>query len=176
MDRIDLKILKILQSDATVTVAEIAEKVALSATPCWKRIQKLETSGVLRKRVGLVSGAKIGLGLTVHISIQTGDHAVDRLEFFVRSVSAMPEVIEFSRLAGEIDYVLKVVTTDISAYDAFYKKLTALMPLRNVTSHFELQSIKSTTALPLDLIDQGEPAPEAGAQASQRRVVALRTF
>jgi Lrp/AsnC family transcriptional regulator len=158
MDRIDLKILNILQNDATVTVAEIAEKVALSATPCWKRIQKLETSGVLLKRVGLVCGGKVGLGLTVHISIQTGDHAAERLEHFVAAVSAMPEVLEFSRLAGEVDYVLKVVTTDIAAYDGFYKRMTALMPLRNVTSHFELQAIKCTTALPLGLID--DPAPQ----------------
>jgi Lrp/AsnC family transcriptional regulator len=174
MDRIDLQILKILQDDATVTVAEVADKVALSATPCWKRIQKLEASGVLRKRVGLVCAAKIGLGLKVHISIQTGDHGAERLESFVRAVAAMPEVLEFSRLAGEIDYVLKVVTTDISAYDAFYKRLTALMPLRNVTSHFELQAIKSTTALPIDLISGVFSGQADRSENPQRRLVALR--
>jgi Lrp/AsnC family transcriptional regulator len=174
MDRIDLQILKILQEDATVTVAEISEKVALSATPCWKRIQKLEASGILHKRVGLLCAAKLGLGLTVHISIQTGDHAADRLENFVRAVSAMPEVMEFSRLAGEVDYILKVVTTDISAYDAFYKRLTALMPLRSVTSHFELQAIKSTTALPIDLIAGGEGARSERPEHPQRRVFSLR--
>ncbi len=180
MDRIDFHILKILQEDATATVAEIAARVALSPTPCWKRIQKLEATGVLQKRVALVSAQKVGLGLTVHISIQAGDHSAEKLEAFIRAVSAMPEVMEFSRLAGEIDYVLKVATSDISAYDAFYKRLTAIMPLRNVSSHFELQKIKSTTVLPLNLVEGGEAPGRVDKAASDfaasRRVVALRTL
>jgi len=170
MDRIDLNILKILQEDATVTVADISARVALSATPCWKRIQKLEMLGILKKRVALLCATKVGLGLTVHISIQAGDHSTEKLEAFTRVVAAMPEVVEFSRLAGEVDYVLKVVTSDISAYDAFYKRLTAIVPLRSVTSRFELQQIKFTTALPLGL------APAAPAEQFGRhpeRVVAL---
>ncbi|MCW2283441.1 Lrp/AsnC family transcriptional regulator [Rhodoblastus acidophilus] len=172
MDRIDLHILKILQEDATVTVADISARVALSATPCWKRIQKLETLGILRKRVALLCPAKVGLGLTVHISIQAGEHSTEKLEAFVRAVAAMPEVLEFSRLAGEVDYALKVVTTDISAYDAFYKRLTAIMPLRSVTSRFELQQIKSTTALPLDLAPDAPVAENFSRQPE--RVIALR--
>jgi Lrp/AsnC family transcriptional regulator len=173
MDRIDLQILKILQDDATVTVADISSRVALSATPCWKRIQKMETLGILRKRVALLSAAKVGLGLTVHIAIQAGDHSSEKLEAFVRAVAAMPEVLEFSRLAGEVDYALTVVTSDISAYDGFYKRLTAIMPLRSVTSHFELQKIKSTTALPLDLAPGGDiPASESFRRPNP--VVALR--
>jgi Lrp/AsnC family transcriptional regulator len=160
MDRIDLQILKILQDDATVTVADISSRVALSATPCWKRIQKMEALGILKKRVALLCAQKVGLGLTVHISIQAGDHSREKLDAFVRTVSAMPEVIEFGRLAGEVDYALKVVTTDISAYDEFYKRLTAIMPLRSVTSHFELQKIKSTTALPLELAQDGVTVAE----------------
>jgi Lrp/AsnC family transcriptional regulator len=151
MDRIDRHILKILQENAAATVAEIADKVGLSQTPCWKRIQKLEATGVLQKRVAIVSPQKVGIGLTVHIAIQAGDHSAETLENFVRAVSAMPEVMEFSRLAGEVDYVLRVVAPNISAYDAFYKRLTAIAPLRSVASHFVLQQIKSTTALPLDL-------------------------
>jgi Lrp/AsnC family transcriptional regulator len=151
MDRIDRHILKILQENAAATVAEIADKVGLSQTPCWKRIQKLEATGVLQKRVAIVSPQKVGIGLTVHIAIQAGDHSSETLENFVRAVSAMPEVMEFSRLAGEVDYVLRVVAPNISAYDAFYKRLTAIAPLRSVSSHFVLQQIKSTTALPLDL-------------------------
>ncbi len=151
MDRIDLHILEILQKDASATVADIASRVGLSPTPCWKRIQKLEATGVVQKRVAIVSPQKVGIGLSVHIAIQAGDHSADTLENFVRAVSAMPEVMEFSRLAGEIDYALRVVAPDIAAYDAFYKRLTAIAPLRSVSSHFVLQTIKSTTGLPLRL-------------------------
>jgi Lrp/AsnC family transcriptional regulator len=167
MDRIDRHILKILQEDAATTVAEIADKVGLSQTPCWKRIQKLEATGVLQKRVAIVAPQKVGLGLSVHIAIQAGDHSSETLENFVHAVAAMPEVMEFSRLAGEVDYVLRVVAPNISAYDAFYKRLTAIAPLRSVSSHFVLQQIKSTTSLPLDLADREEEA-EANFSASAR--------
>jgi Lrp/AsnC family transcriptional regulator len=167
MDRIDRHILKILQENAAATVAEIADKVGLSQTPCWKRIQKLEATGVLQKRVAIVSPQKVGIGLTVHIAIQAGDHSSETLENFVRAVSAMPEVMEFSRLAGEVDYVLRVVAPNISAYDAFYKRLTAIAPLRSVSSHFVLQQIKSTTALPLDLA-VGEDEDEGRFKAAGR--------
>jgi Lrp/AsnC family transcriptional regulator len=158
MDRIDRHILAILQENAATTVAEIADKVGLSPTPCWKRIQKLEANGVLQKRVAIVAPNKVGIGLSVHIAIQAGDHSADTLEHFVRAVSAMPEVMEFSRLAGEVDYVLRVVAPNIAAYDAFYKRLTSIAPLRSVSSHFVLQQIKSTTALPLDLGDREDEA------------------
>ncbi len=151
MDRIDLHILEILQEDASATVAVVAARVGLSPTPCWKRIQKLEATGVVQKRVAIVAPQKVGIGLSVHIAIQAGDHSAETLENFVRAVAAMPEVMEFSRLAGEIDYVLRVVAPDIASYDAFYKRLTAIAPLRSVSSHFVLQTIKSTTALPLGL-------------------------
>lgn len=153
MDRIDRAILKILQDNAAATVAEIADRVGLSQTPCWKRIQKLEATGVVQKRVAIIAPHKVGIGLIVHIAIQAGDHSAETLEKFVEKVTAMPEVMEFSRLAGEVDYVLRVVAPNISAYDAFYKRLTAIAPLRSVASHFVLQQIKSTTALPLDLAD-----------------------
>jgi len=159
MDRIDLHILEILQEDASATVADIAAQVGLSPTPCWKRVQKLEATGVLQKRVAIVSPQKVGIGLTVNIAIQAGDHAADSLEAFVKAVSAMPEVLEFSRMAGEVDYMLRVVAPDIEAYDAFYKRLTAIVPLRSVASHFVLQKIKSTTALPLGLALRGSEAP-----------------
>jgi Lrp/AsnC family transcriptional regulator len=159
MDRIDLHILEILQEDASATVADIAAQVGLSPTPCWKRVQKLEATGVLLKRVAIVSPQKVGIGLTVNIAIQAGDHAAESLEAFVKAVSAMPEVLEFSRMAGEVDYMLRVVAPDIEAYDAFYKRLTAIVPLRSVASHFVLQKIKSTTALPLGLALRGSEAP-----------------
>jgi Lrp/AsnC family transcriptional regulator len=175
MDRIDRHILKILQENATATVADIADKVGLSQTPCWKRIQKLEATGVLTKRVALVAPHKVGIGLTVHISIQAGDHSAETLENFVRAVSDMPEVMEFSRLAGEIDYVLRVVAPNIGAYDAFYKRLTAIAPLRSVSSHFVLQQIKSTTALPLDLAEREEEREQAFGAALRARREAGRT-
>jgi Lrp/AsnC family transcriptional regulator len=180
MDRIDLHILEILQQDASATVADIAGRVGLSPTPCWKRIQKLEATGVVQKRVAIVAPQKVGIGLSVHIAIQAGDHSADSLENFVRAVSAMPEVMEFSRLAGEIDYVLRVVATDIAAYDAFYKRLTAIVPLRSVSSHFVLQKIKSTTALPLGLTRAEEGDSSKGFSGERapapQRVVALRTL
>jgi Lrp/AsnC family transcriptional regulator len=178
MDRIDLRILEILQEDAVATVADVAALVGLSPTPCWKRIQKLEATGVIEKRVAIVAPQKVGLGLAVHIAIQAGEHSTDALENFVRAVSAMPEVVEFSRLAGEVDYVLRVVTPDIAAYDAFYRRLTAIMPLRNVSSHFVLQKIKSTTALPLGLTamdDAHRKVPVAASSVSSTRLVALRS-
>ena len=173
MDRIDRHILKILQENASATVAEIADKVGLSQTPCWKRIQKLEATGVVQKRVAIVAPRKVGIGLTVHIAIQAGDHSPETVARFVEAVTAMPEVMEFSRLAGDVDYVLRVVAPNISAYDAFYRRLTTIAPLRSVSSHFVLQELKSTTALPLDLACDADEVNE-DVRTAQARRLALR--
>jgi Lrp/AsnC family transcriptional regulator len=149
MDTIDRKILALLQVDASLSVAEIGNRVGLSSTPCWKRIQRLEADGVLQKRVALVDQDKLGLGVTVFVSIQTGDHSQDWLDHFAQMVGAMPEVMEFYRMAGDVDYMLRVVMPDIQGYDAFYKRLIAAVPLKNVTSRFAMEKIKSTTALPI---------------------------
>jgi Lrp/AsnC family transcriptional regulator len=149
MDAIDRKILGVLQDDASLSVAEIGGRVGLSSTPCWKRIQRLEADGVILKRVALVDQNRIGLGVTVFVSIETGDHSNDWLERFAAVVGAMPEVMEFYRMAGDVDYMLRVVVPDIAGYDAFYKRLIAAVPLTNVTSRFAMEQIKSTTALPL---------------------------
>ncbi len=149
MDAIDRKILAVLQEDASLAVAEIGSRVGLSSTPCWKRIQRLEADGVIQKRVALVDQGRIGLGVTVFVSIETGDHSQDWLERFAKTVSAMPEVMEFYRMAGDIDYMLRVVVPDIAGYDSFYKRLIASVPLTNVTSRFAMEKIKSTTALPI---------------------------
>jgi Lrp/AsnC family transcriptional regulator len=149
MDQIDRHILQILQEDASATVADVASRVALSATPCWKRIQKLEASGVLLRRVAIVSQQKVGLGVTVHVAVQAGDHSPASTDLFVRTVAAMPEVLEFSRMSGEVDFFLRVVAPDIEAYNEFCRRLAAIVPLRSVSSHFVLEKIKSTTALPL---------------------------
>eukprot|EP01037_Dinobryon_pediforme_P012161 gene12161-12248_t len=146
MDRIDQKILDILQSDASLSIAEMAHRVGLSQTPCWKRIQKLEALGIIEKRVALVSQDKIGLGLTVFTSIETHDHTMEGLKAFASAVAAMPEVIQFHRMAGDVDYVLQVVAKDVQAYDQFYQRLIATGAIKNVTSRFVVERIKSTTA------------------------------
>ena len=149
MDAIDRKILAVLQEDASLAVAEIGSRVGLSSTPCWKRTQRLEADGVIQKRVALVDQDRIGLGVTVFVSVETGDHSQEWLERFAKTVSALPEVMEFYRMAGDVDYMLRVVVPDIAGYDAFYKRLIAAVPLTNVTSRFAMEKIKSTTALPI---------------------------
>ena len=149
MDATDAKILALLQQDSSISIAELAEKVHLSQTPCWKRIQKLEASGVITRRVALVSPEALGLGLTVFVSIEAPDHSNEWLSRFAEAVSAMPEVMEFYRMAGDVDYMLRVIVTDMAAYDAFYKRLISAIPLKNVTSRFAMERLKQTTALPI---------------------------
>lgn len=149
MDAIDLKILAELQVDASLSVAEIGNRVGLSSTPCWKRIQKLEAEGVIQKRVAVIDPDKLGLGVTVFVSVETGDHSGEWLAKFADYVRAMPEVLEFYRMAGDVDYMLRVVVPDIHGYDEFYKRLISTVSLKNVTSRFAMERIKSTTALPI---------------------------
>jgi len=149
MDVVDRKILAVVQQDASLSVAEIGQRVGLSSTPCWKRLQRLEADGVIMRRVALVDPDKIGLGITVYVSIETDDHSQEWLDRFADVVGAMPEVMEFYRMAGDVDYMLRVVVPDIAGYDAFYKKLIGTVPLKNVTSRFAMERIKSTTALPI---------------------------
>ena len=149
MDAIDRKILTVLQDDASLSVAEIGTRVGLSSTPCWKRIQRLEADGVIQKRVAIIDQDKLGLGVTVFVSVETEDHSEEWLRKFAEMVGAMPEVLEFYRMAGDVDYMLRVVVPDIAGYDSFYKKLIAAVPLKNVTSRFAMEKIKSTTALPI---------------------------
>jgi Lrp/AsnC family transcriptional regulator len=152
LDAIDRKILTVLQEDASLSVAEIGDRVGLSSTPCWKRIQRLEADGVIQRRVAVVDQDKLGLGVTVFVSIETGDHSEDWLRRFAETVSALPEVMEFYRMAGDVDYMLRVAVADIAGYDRLYKKLIAAIPLKNVTSRFAMEKIKSTTALPLSAV------------------------
>jgi Lrp/AsnC family transcriptional regulator len=149
MDAIDRKILAVVQQDASLSVAEIGQRVGLSSTPCWKRLQRLEADGVIMRRVALIDPEKIGLGITVFVSIETGDHSQEWLKRFAETVGGMPEVMEFYRMAGDVDYMLRVVVQDMAGYDTFYKKLIATVPLKNVTSRFAMERIKSTTALPI---------------------------
>src|SRR6204780_3489907 len=149
MDAIDRKIIAVLQDDAALSVADIGSRVGLSSTPCWKRIQRLEADGVIVKRVALIDQDRIGLGISVFVSIETGDHSQDWLDRSAKTVTAMPEVMEFYRMAGDVDYMLRVVVPDIAGYDAFYKRLISTVPLKNVTSRFAMEKIKSTAAMPI---------------------------
>ena len=149
MDAIDRKILAVVQEDASLSVAEIGQRVGLSSTPCWKRLQRLEADGVITGRVALVDPDKIGLGITVFVSIETDDHSEGWLKHFAEVVGAMPEVMEFYRMAGDVDYMLRVVVPDVAGYDGFYKRLIGTVPLKNVTSRFAMERIKQATALPI---------------------------
>ncbi len=152
MDGIDRKILTQLQADATLSTAEIAERVGLSTTPCWRRIQNLEKSGVIRKRVALLDRAQLNIGIDVFVAIRTSQHNIKWLEKFASAVVDFPEVVEFYRMSGEIDYLMRVVVPDISAYDRFYKRLIQQANISDVSSSFAMERIKYTTALPLDYI------------------------
>ena len=150
MDRYDRQILSILQEDATVPVAGLGEQVGLTSTPCWRRVQKLEESGIIRKRVALLDPAKLNVGVTVFVSVRTNQHSEKWLKTFHGLVASIPEVTEFYRMAGDTDYLLRVVVPDIAAYDAVYKKLIQGTELADVSSSFAMEQIKYTTALPLD--------------------------
>ena len=149
MDQTDREILACLQDDATMPVAEIARRVGLSSTPCWRRIQKLEEAKVIRRRVALLDPKKLNVGVTVFVFIRTNRHTQEWLERFATAVDQMPEVVEFHRMSGEVDYLLKVVVPDIAAYDEFYRKLISQIELYDVNSSFAMEQIKLTTALPL---------------------------
>ena len=155
LDAIDRKILTVLQEDASLSVAEIGDRVGLSSTPCWKRIQRLEADGVILRRVALVDQNKIGLGISVFVSVESSDHSEGWLKKFAEAVSAMPEVMEFYRMAGDVDYMLRVVVADMASYDVFYKKLIGAVSLKNVTSRFAMEKIKSVTALPIPAMRRG---------------------
>ena len=151
MDSTDRKILNLLQTDASLTVKEIAQQIPLSVTPCWKRIQKLEQNGFIRARVALLDPKKVNANVTVFMAIKTDQHTSDWIARFNREVSQLPEVMEIYRMSGEIDYLLRVVVSSIEAHDAFYKKLIDRIELANVTSSFAMEQIKYTTALPVSV-------------------------
>jgi Lrp/AsnC family transcriptional regulator len=149
LDPIDRRILRELQRDATVPIADLALHVGLSQTPCWKRVKRLTDAGVISRRVALIDRAKVDLGLAVFVSVKTSRHDQEWLDSFAKAAAAMPEVVEFYRLSGDVDYLLKVLVKDIAAYDAFYKRLIAAVPLSDVSSSFAMEQIKYTTALPV---------------------------
>ena len=153
MDQIDRLILTQLQDNAAQPVADIARKVGLSVTPCWRRIQRMEENGIIRKRVALLDSKAIGVGMSVFVAVRTDQHNADWLKNFAGMVADMPEVVEFYRMSGEVDYLLRVVVPNMAAYDSFYRKLIANVQLTDVSSSFAMEEIKYTTALPLPEAD-----------------------
>ena len=149
LDEMDIKILRLLQEDCTRPVADIGKEVGLSTTPCWRRVQKLEESGVIQRRVAILDAQQVNAGVTIFVSIKTDKHSLAWLEKFHSVVADFPEVVEFYRMSGEIDYLLRVAVPDIAAYDAFYKKLISRIDIAKVSSAFAMEQIKYTTALPL---------------------------
>jgi Lrp/AsnC family transcriptional regulator len=161
LDEMDVKILSILQEDCTRPVADIGKEVGLSTTPCWRRIQKLEETGVIRKRVAVLEPEKINASVTVFVSIKTDKHSTAWLDRFHKAVDDFPEVIEFYRMSGEVDYLLRVVVPDIRAYDEFYKKLISRIEIAKVSSAFAMEQMKYTTALPLQFARAGRNGSES---------------
>ncbi|MEX4007867.1 MAG: Lrp/AsnC family transcriptional regulator [Neoaquamicrobium sediminum] len=163
MDRLDKKILRLLQEDSTLAVADVAKKVGLSTTPCWRRIQKLEEEGVIQRRVAVLDPVKVNTRVNVFVSIRTNAHSMEWLKRFAEVIQEFPEVVEFYRMSGEVDYLLRVVVPDIAAYDAFYKRLIAKIEIRDVSSAFAMEQIKNTTQLPLDYLVLDKEAGERAA-------------
>jgi Lrp/AsnC family transcriptional regulator len=153
MDKFDRAILDALQTDASIAIADLAERIGLTPTPCWRRVQRLEAQGIIRKRVALLDPRKLNVGVTVFVSVRTSQHNADWLKSFHKLVSSIPEVTEFFRMAGQTDYLLKVVVPDIAAYDRVYKRLINGTELADVTSSFAMEEIKCTSKLPLEYAD-----------------------
>jgi Lrp/AsnC family transcriptional regulator len=152
MDAIDRKILDILQADATVPVATIADRVGLSAAPCWRRIKRLEDDGVIKRRVALVDRRKANVPMTLFVSVRTTRHAGQWLEDFRRVISDIPEIVEAWRLTGEVDYLLRIVVPDVDTYDVVYKRLINRLEFADISSAIAMEELKYTTAIPTDYL------------------------
>jgi Lrp/AsnC family transcriptional regulator, cysteine-sensing transcriptional activator len=149
LDELDRKILATLQVDASLSMQQVAERVGLSSTPCWRRIQKLEQSGYIKRRVALLDAEKLNLGVSVFIAVKTNQHNAEWVQKFRKIVVGFPEVVDFYRLSGDVDYLIRAVVSDIRAYDDLYQRLIAKIDLHDVSSMFTMEQIKSTTELPL---------------------------
>ncbi|MSO91242.1 MAG: Lrp/AsnC family transcriptional regulator [Acetobacteraceae bacterium] len=148
LDRVDREILRLITVDASLSLANIAGKVGLTPTPCWKRIRRMEQVGIIQRRVAVLNAAKIGLPVSVFVAVETADHSAAWLEKFHAAVDTMPEIVNAWRMSGDVDYLLHVVVADIAAYDGFYRKLIGTLPLRNVSSRFAMEHMKAA-ALPI---------------------------
>ncbi len=149
LDPLDMRILALLQADASIPIAEIGSKVHLSQNACWRRIKRLEDEGVIKGRVALLDAVKLGVGVTVFVTLRAGEHSEKWLDGFAAAVRKMPEVVEFYRMSGDVDYLLKIQVADIASYDQVYKSLIRVAKLGDVSSAFAMEELKHTTALPL---------------------------
>lgn len=143
MDRLDREILRLIGNDASLSLAQIAEQVGLTPTPCWKRIRRMEEAGIIVRRVAVIDPVKVGLPVSVFVEVETADHSADWLRRFADVVGSMPEIVDAWRMSGDVDYLLHVVVADIAAYDGFYRRLIGAVPLRNVTSRFSMERLKA---------------------------------
>ena len=143
LDRLDREILRLITVDASLSLSEIATAVGLTATPCWKRIRRMEQDGIITARVAVLDPAKVGLPVSVFVAVETSDHSSDWLEKFAALIGRTPEIVDAWRMSGEVDYLLHVVVPDIASYDQFYRKLIAAVPLRNVSSRFSMERMKA---------------------------------
>ncbi len=143
LDRVDRQILRLLAADASLSLADIAERVGLTSTPCWKRIRRLEQAGIIRGRTATIDATKVGLSVSVFVEVEAADHSAEWLRRFAEVVQTMPEIVDAWRMSGEVDYLMHVVVPDIAAYDDFYRRLIGAVPLRNVTSRFSMERLKA---------------------------------
>ena len=150
MDKLDRKILELLQKDGGLTAAELAERIGLSKAPCWRRIKRLEEQGVIKQTVALLNARSLNLGTSVFVTLKTANHSEAWFDRFVKAVRDIPEVVEIHRMSGDVDYLMRIVVPDIDAYDLVYKRLIASVEFKDVSASFALETIKYTTALPLN--------------------------
>jgi Lrp/AsnC family transcriptional regulator len=149
LDPTDLAILALLQEDADRSLQDIANAVNLSPNPCWRRIQKMEETGIIKKRVALLDATKLGVGLTVFVQVRAAEHSEAWLEDFAAAVQTIPEIVDFYRMTGEVDYLIKMRVADMAGYDRAYKKLIGAARLGDCSASFAMEEIKTTTAIPL---------------------------
>jgi Lrp/AsnC family transcriptional regulator len=152
MDKLDKKILEQLQKNGGLTAAELADRIGLSKAPCWRRIKRLEEEGIIKQTVALLDARSLNLGTTVFVTLKTGNHSEAWFEKFVKAVRDIPEVTEIHRMSGDVDYLMRIVVPDIDAYDVVYKRLIASCEFQDVSASFALETIKYTTALPLNYV------------------------
>jgi Lrp/AsnC family transcriptional regulator len=149
LDGTDLRILALLQENAERSISEISEAIHLSQNACWRRIRQLEEQGYILKRVALLDAVKLGAGMTVFVMVRAGEHSQEWLERFADAVRKIPEIVEFYRMSGEVDYLIKIRVADIAGYDRVYKQLIRSAPLTDVSGAFAMEELKHTTAIPL---------------------------
>jgi Lrp/AsnC family transcriptional regulator len=152
VDKLDRKILDLLQVDGTLTAAAVADRVGLSKAPCWRRIKQLQEDGVIRQTVALLDARAVNVGTTVFVTLKTANHSATWFEQFANSVREIPEITEIYRMSGDVDYLMRIVVPDIDAYDVVYKRLIASVAFQDVSASFALETIKCTSALPLTYV------------------------